>query len=110
MPERSCQWCPLIRHGWSGKSWAPICRFGALVVSATKGIDADSLLTMSRVLRDVIPAEKQVDIAALSGPTFAREVSRQSPSAVVAAADTHAVAEEVQTLFSTPGVSSLYQY
>lgn len=75
---------------------------GALVVSATKGLDADLLLTMSRVLQEVIPAEKQVDIAALSGPTFAREVSRQIPSAVVAAAATQAVAEEVQTLFSTP--------
>jgi glycerol-3-phosphate dehydrogenase (NAD(P)+) len=75
---------------------------GALVISATKGLDAASLCTMSSVLQEVIPAEKQVDIAALSGPTFAREVSRQIPSAVVAAASSVEVAEEVQTLFSTP--------
>ena len=61
------------------------------------------LALVALVLRpEVIPVETQVDIAALSGPTFAREVSRQIPSAVVAAAATTAVAEEVQTLFSTP--------
>ncbi len=84
------------------RQFGPLLPTGALVVSATKGIDAASLLTMSRVLQDVIPPAKQVDIAALSGPTFAREVSQHVPSAVVAAADTEAVAQEVQTLFSTP--------
>ncbi len=80
----------------------PLLPQHALVISATKGIDAESLLTMSRVLQEVIPAEKHADIAALSGPTFAREVSHNIPSAVVGAADSQAVAEEVQTLFSTP--------
>jgi glycerol-3-phosphate dehydrogenase (NAD(P)+) len=89
-----------VRAVWT--RLAPLVPTGALVVSATKGLDAASLCTMSRVLQDVIPAEKHVDIAALSGPTFAREVSRQIPSAVVAAAASVEVAEEVQRLFNTP--------
>jgi glycerol-3-phosphate dehydrogenase (NAD(P)+) len=90
----------IVRSLWG--RLAPLVPAGALVVSATKGIDAESLCTMSRVLQDVMAPDKQVDIAALSGPTFAREVSRQIPSAVVAAAATVAVAEEVQLLFNTP--------
>ena len=89
-----------VRSVWG--QLAPLVPAGALVVSATKGIDAASLCTMSRVLQDVIPAAKNVDIAALSGPTFAREVSQQIPSAVVAAAPSMEVAEEVQRLFNTP--------
>jgi len=88
-----------VRAVWT--RLAPLVPADALVISATKGIDAASLCTMSRVLQDVIPAEKHVDIAALSGPTFAREVSRQIPSAVVAAASSIDVAEEVQMLFNT---------
>ena len=85
--------------------WSRLAEFlpdNALVVSATKGIDAESLCTMSRVLQSVIPAAKHVDIAALSGPTFAREVSQQIPSAVVVGAASLEVAEEVQALFNTP--------
>ncbi len=88
-----------VRSVW--RQLAPLLPDGALLVSATKGIDAESLQTMSRVLQAIIPPEKNVDIAALSGPTFAREVSQQIPSAVVAAAPTAAVAQEVQTLFHT---------
>jgi glycerol-3-phosphate dehydrogenase (NAD(P)+) len=74
----------------------------ALVVSATKGIEAESLLTVSCVLQELIAPEKQVHIAALSGPTFAREVSQNMPAAAVAAATAEDVAQEVQTLFNTP--------
>lgn len=80
----------------------PYLPTGALLISATKGIDADSLLTMSQVIQTVIPAKKQIDIAALSGPTFAHEVSRNIPSAVVAAADNYTIAQEVQNVFNTP--------
>lgn len=89
-----------VRGVW--EQLGPLLPSGALVISATKGIDAESLCTMSRVLQAVIPAAKHVDIAVLSGPTFAREVSRQIPSAVVAAASTIEVAKEVQHLFNTP--------
>jgi glycerol-3-phosphate dehydrogenase (NAD(P)+) len=88
-----------VRAIWGKLSpWLPT---QALIVSATKGIEAGSLLTMSGVLGEIIPPDKGVDIAVLSGPTFAREVSQNIPTAVVAAAAERAVAQEVQALFST---------
>ncbi len=69
-------------------------------VSATKGIEQGTLLRMSQVIRDVLPFEPRV--AVLSGPTFAREVARGEPAAVVIASDDAKVAERVQTAFSGP--------
>lgn len=74
----------------------------ALVVSATKGIEAESLLTVSQILEATIPDHKQATVAVLSGPSFAREVSQKIPTAIVAAAADRAIAEKVQQLFSTP--------
>jgi glycerol-3-phosphate dehydrogenase (NAD(P)+) len=74
----------------------------ALLVSATKGIEAGTLLTISQVLRATIRPATQVRLAVLSGPTFAREVSQKTPTAAVAAAAHREVAEEVQWLFRTP--------
>lgn len=55
---------------------------GAVVVSATKGIEVDTLKRMSEVVVDCLG---QVPFVALSGPSFAREVARGDPTAVVAA-------------------------
>ena len=81
---------------------APLLPEAATLVSATKGIEAKSLLTMSQVLRDTLPADRAFDVAVLSGPSFAREVSSKAPTAVVAAACNRDTAEEVQRMFSTP--------
>jgi len=70
-----------------------------IFVSATKGIESGTLLRMSEVIREVTGAPK---IAALSGPTFAREVARGEPAAVVVASDDGEVAKQVQTAFSGP--------
>src|SRR5206468_2221494 len=70
-----------------------------LVVSVSKGLDPEGLTTPSCVLRDVLP--KDTPIAVLSGPSFAREVYARQPTAVVAAARDHAVAQRVQQVFST---------
>ena len=80
---------------------APLIAPHAFVTSATKGIEAESLLTMSQVLNDVIPSAKQVNIAVLSGPSFAREVSQGIPTAVVVASSRRRVAETIQQLFNT---------
>lgn len=71
---------------------------GAIVVSATKGIETETLALMSRVASEVLPPHRFV---ALSGPSFAREVYAQQPSAVVAAAAEVEAAEAVQALFAT---------
>lgn len=69
-----------------------------LVVSATKGIEPDSLKLMSAVLRECLPTAR---IAVLSGPSFAEEVWQDQPTAVVAAAGDAATAAEVQQIFAT---------
>jgi glycerol-3-phosphate dehydrogenase (NAD(P)+) len=56
---------------------------------------------MSPVLQATLTPRQGIEIAVLSGPTFAREVSQGTPSVAVAAATSHAVAETVQQLLST---------
>lgn len=72
----------------------------ALLISATKGLEHGSCLTMSQVMREVAPQAKV--IAVLSGPSFAKEISRGLPAAVVAASDEATTAERAQVLLSTP--------
>src|SRR2546422_7939772 len=71
----------------------------ALVVSVSKGLDPERLTTPSCVLADALP--KGTPIAVLSGPSFAREVYGRQPTAVVAAAREHTIAQRVQQVFST---------
>jgi glycerol-3-phosphate dehydrogenase (NAD(P)+) len=72
----------------------------ATLISVTKGIEQDSLLTMSQLLAELAPQVKR--IAVLSGPGFAAEIARGKPAALVAAADEETVASEVQRLFASP--------
>jgi glycerol-3-phosphate dehydrogenase (NAD(P)+) len=74
----------------------------AIVVSASKGIENDSLQLLSEVFEQELPPGLRHRVAFLSGPSFAREVSQHMPTAVVAAAYQEPVAEAVQQLFSTP--------
>lgn len=73
-----------------------------LLVSATKGLENDTLLRMSQVIRDVVRARFEPRVAALSGPTFAREVAAGEPTAVVIASEDEATARTVQAAFSGP--------
>jgi len=68
-----------------------------LLVSATKGIETDSLKLMHEVAADVLPRHRFV---ALSGPSFAVEVHRGQPTAVVAASTDPNAARTVQELLS----------
>src|SRR6266480_2421827 len=70
-----------------------------LVVSASKGLDPDRLERPSCILADVLP--QGVPVVVLSGPSFAWEVFQQQPTAVVAAATDHSVAQRAQRVFST---------
>ena len=72
---------------------------GTLVVSATKGIENDTLALMSAVFADCLP---QARFVALSGPSFAIEVCQGQPTAVVDAARDEATARAAQRLFATP--------
>lgn len=73
-----------------------------LVVSAAKGIEEGTHKRMSEVLEDVLGPEFQGRIAALSGPSFAREIAAGMPTAVTAAARASETVEQVQLIFRTP--------
>ena len=75
-----------------------------VVVSATKGLEEQSLERMSEVIREVVSATRGFTprIAALSGPSFAKEVARGDPTAVAVASRDSALAETVQREFSDP--------
>jgi len=76
-----------------------------LVVSATKGLEEQTLLRMSQVVTSVVP---QIgEIAVLSGPSFAAELARELPTAVVVASTTNGAVEHVQQEFRS-GALRLY--
>jgi glycerol-3-phosphate dehydrogenase (NAD(P)+) len=70
-----------------------------LFVSATKGLENHSLQRTSEVIREVVGTSR---VAVISGPSFAREVARFEPTAVVAASTVSGMAEAVQAAFSGP--------
>ncbi|HTS47933.1 MAG TPA: NAD(P)H-dependent glycerol-3-phosphate dehydrogenase [Bryobacteraceae bacterium] len=71
-------------------------------VSATKGLENGTLLRMSEVAREAIGERFSPRIAVLSGPTFAREVARGEPTAVVISSEDRELAACVQRQFSGP--------
>ena len=73
-----------------------------IVVNVAKGIENESLMTMSEVLLDELKRVKSENICTLSGPSYAVEVSRQIPTAVVAASTAVQTAKAVQAAFTTP--------
>jgi glycerol-3-phosphate dehydrogenase (NAD(P)+) len=72
----------------------------ATIVSATKGLEEGSLLRMSQVIAEELGPDRKVVV--LSGPSFAREVAGQLPTAVLAASEHHAAMELVQAEFRGP--------
>lgn len=72
-----------------------------LLVSAAKGIETDSLQTMSEVLEAVLPPALHQRLSYLSGPSFAREVAAGMPTAVVVASREIRIAQQVQEAVST---------
>ena len=70
---------------------------GAIIVSATKGLESDSLLRMSEVIQ--AEAGDQHPVAVLSGPSFALEVAQQLPTVVLVACHDSATTERVQAEF-----------
>lgn len=82
---------------------APFIADGQLIVDVAKGIEPDTLLTMTGVIEDVLEKHgnrHDLKLVALSGPTHAEEVSRDIPTAIVAASRDKAAAETVQNVFT----------
>jgi glycerol-3-phosphate dehydrogenase (NAD(P)+) len=72
------------------------------LVSATKGIEEGTLQLMSQVIRETLPSGMQRSLAFLSGPSFAAEVSRGQPTAVVLAGEDVELVRRLQALLMTP--------
>ena len=74
-------------------------RYGQIVVDVAKGIEEQSLMTMSQVIEEELPL---AEVAVLSGPSHAEEVSRGLPTTCVAAAHRKKTAEFMQSVFMSP--------
>ena len=77
---------------------------GQVVVNVAKGIEEGSLMTLSQVIEEELP---DCQVAALSGPSHAEEVSQGLPTTCVAGAHKRHVAELVQSVFMS-GVFRVY--
>ena len=76
---------------------APYLKAGAILATATKGIEKGTLFTMSEIIEDEISnlrAEK-FDTVALSGPTHAEEVAKNLPTSIVSASKNESVARAI---------------
>jgi glycerol-3-phosphate dehydrogenase (NAD(P)+) len=88
-----------MRSVWPGASrYLSECE---MVLSATKGIENETLMTMDEVLKDVLPSSLHRRLAFLSGPTFARDVAAGKPAAATVASEDHQTAKAAQELLST---------
>lgn len=75
---------------------------GAPIVTISKGIEDKSLLLPTEVMASVLPERFHPCLAALSGPSFAREVAMGVPTVVTVAADDEEMALRVQAAFTAP--------
>jgi len=80
----------------------PFLHESMVFVSATKGLENGTLLRMSEVIRGVLQARLAPRVAVISGPTFALEVARFEPTALVVASSDGSLSETVQAAFSGP--------
>ena len=78
---------------------APHAQPRMIFANAAKGLETATQMRMEEVVRAVLPAPRYV---MLSGPSFAQEVARDEPCAIVAAAREKAAAAAVQAVFSSP--------
>ena len=82
------------------KQLVPFLRKDAIIVSASKGIEIETLMPLSEIFRDVLPKEFHDRLSFLSGPSFAKEVAVKMPTAVALAAYDQAIGRQVQEIFS----------
>lgn len=82
---------------------APYLKDGVVLVTAAKGIEGGSLMTMTEIVADVltrIRPELIFSVAALSGPTHAEEVAAGIPTSIVAACEIEEVSERIAEAFA----------
>jgi glycerol-3-phosphate dehydrogenase (NAD(P)+) len=80
---------------------SPHLKAGMALMTATKGIENDTLMTMSQVAEGLVPAGFMKTFACLAGPSFSKEVYLKYPTAVTIASPSLRHAERLQRLFFT---------
>lgn len=84
---------------------APLLTYGSSVISAVKGIENDTLKTMSQIMEEILESknleQKKVDIGVLSGPSFAEEVAKGVPTAVTLGFKDLETAQDLQKVLAT---------
>lgn len=77
---------------------APFVKEGQIIVDVAKGIESDTLYTMSQIINDELKG-KEAKVVALSGPTHAEEVAKDLPTTIVSACEDEQAALYVQNVF-----------
>ena len=80
---------------------APLVPPGAMIVSASKGIEVATLRRMDEIFTEALPREQARRLCVLSGPSFAREAVAGAPTAVVVASHDRQARLRAQALFQT---------
>lgn len=83
----------------TAKKAAPYIADGQIIVDVAKGIEADTLFTMTQIIEDELK-NPTVKLVALSGPTHAEEVAKDLPTTIVSACSDQKAARLVQEVFS----------
>lgn len=79
----------------------PYVKDGQIIVDVAKGIEPETLKTLTEVIADELQNDT-IRLVALSGPTHAEEVARDLPTTIVSACEDEKTAEYVQHFFSSP--------
>ena len=83
----------------TAKSLSPYVKNDSLILNISKGLEENTYKTLSQVLREELP---ECDIAVMSGPSHAEEVSRDIPTANVVAANSEETANKIQDMLMNP--------
>ena len=87
---------PSLYTRTTSHNMAPLVKEGQIIVNVAKGIEENSLLTLSQIIEEEIP---QAVVAVLSGPSHAEEVGRGIPTTIVVGARKKTTAEYLQNVF-----------
>lgn len=86
------------------REMAPLLSSGLPIISATKGVEEDSLQLISQIMDDVLPRHMRDRILVLSGPSFAAEVSQGQPTALCLAGRDGELVAAFQAACMTPAL------
>ena len=82
--------------------FAPFLSDTAIIISASKGIEIETLMPLSEVFKDILPKQFHSRLCFLSGPSFAKEVAQKMPTAITLASYDPDIGKRAQNILSTP--------